>query len=60
MAIKNNSKNYRSKKKYSWAERRAYLIGLGRGARVITGSGKEIKSFERGQAKNAKIELSKY
>ena len=59
MAIKKNSKNYRGKKKYSSSERRAYLIGLGRGARVITGSGKEIKSFERGLAKRAKIELSK-
>lgn len=48
------------KKKYSAAERRAYLIGLGRGARVITGSGKEIESFNRGMKKNAKIELSKY
>ena len=56
---KAKSKNFK-KKKYSAAERRAYLIGLGRGARVITGSGKEIESFNRGMKKNAKIELSKY
>ena len=64
MAYKKNKqkpKMYRGKrKKYSAAEKRAYLIGLGRGARVITGSGQEVESFNRGLNKNAKIELSKY
>ena len=54
------SKNFK-KKRYSAAERRAYYIGLGRNARTVTGSGKELESFKRGLEKNAlKIELSKY
>ena len=50
----------KSKRRFSASERRAYLIGLGKGARAISGSGKEIKSFERGVKKKAKIELTKY
>ena len=60
-----NRKNFKGKKryknKYSAAEKRAYFIGLGRNARTVTGSGKELESFKRGLEKNAlKIELSKY
>ena len=44
MAFKRNKKKpkmYRGKKsKYSASEKRAYLIGLGRGAVCIAGSGK--------------------
>ena len=44
------SKNFK-KKRYSAAERRAYYIGLGRNARTVTGSGKELESFKRGLKK---------
>ena len=56
----NKIKMYRNRKKYSASEKRAYLIGLGRGARVITGNNKEMQSFNAGLKRNAKIELSKH
>ena len=45
------------KRKYSFEERKAYWIGVGYGARSVSGTGMLSESFKKGASTNANVSL---